>query len=193
MGASSAACLPVKPFNFFSLACHVHTHVHTGAHARTLTHTHSLPAPAFCYLGGESAPGELGGRIQMGYSQGFGFLLLLLFSFSPYSSHPMKSWTLKSKLRNTKGGAVPRYLLSQWVCFRLPRRQAQISSGQWSFAESSQCSLDIKGVVFAASTVKPPSYPGAREQSLGKLHPPNLPRVSWWLNLPHHKHSIKIT
>lgn len=41
----------------------------------------------------------------MGYSQGFGFLLLLLFSFSPYSSYPMKSWTLKSKLRNTKGGA----------------------------------------------------------------------------------------
>lgn len=115
---------------------------HTCVH----THTRSPPDPAVCYLGGESALGELAGRIHMGYSQGIGLLWVVLFFLFLHIPTILGKLGPGMRTPENQGQCNARVFIKPMSIFLLPGRRSRVSSGHCSLAESSQLLLYIKTV-----------------------------------------------
>ena len=143
--------------------------------AHTHTHTRSPPDPAVCYLGGESALGELAGRIHMGYSQGIGLLWVVLFflflhiptilgKLGPGMRTPENQGQCNAKVFIKPMSMLP----SPWKAISGFLRALQPCRVQ------PVAPIHKDSVVFAAFTVNPPSTMHLRE-SYRRHHPPSPP------------------
>lgn len=139
------------------------------------THTRSPPDPAVCYLGGESALGELAGRIHMGYSQGIGLLWVVLFflflhiptilgKLGPGMRTPENQGQCNAKVFIKPMSMLP----SPWKAISGFLRALQPCRVQ------PVAPIHKDSVVFAAFTVNPPSTMHLRE-SYRRHHPPSPP------------------